>query len=294
MAQVGTIRPLAVASLRPQAGAARRAAPAPLGLGSSVCSLAFSARASSGARRNIAVVSAKAKASGDFSTAAAPSVFEALSASVEGKGESRMNSVSPAALAAFPLASMYMGDLSSGLGGSVQLLYLGGILTLLGGAGYLIVRQVLIRRELDEAAKELGERVRSGGASSEELFEYGVVMLRKKVFTQSIKYLEEALQTWDGEEEELAQLHNALGFAYFNQNKTEAAIKQYNKAVKLQPGYLTAWNNLGDAQEKNKNSKEAYAAYKEVLALDPNNAIALNRAQILKDRLDRLAPYTNK
>ena len=64
-------------------------------------------------------------------------------ASMEGKSETRMNGVSPAALAAFPLASMYMGDLAgSGLQISVQLLYLGGILTLLGGAGYLVVRQV--------------------------------------------------------------------------------------------------------------------------------------------------------
>jgi hypothetical protein len=32
---------------------------------------------------------------------------------------------------------------------------------------YLVVRQVLIRRELEEAAKVLGERVRTGDASGE-------------------------------------------------------------------------------------------------------------------------------
>lgn len=47
-------------------------------------------------------------------------------------------------------------------------------------------------------------------------------------------------------------MHNALGFAYFNMQRTELALKNYRKAVELQPGYVTAWNNLGDAYEKAK------------------------------------------
>ena len=46
------------------------------------------------------------------------------------------------------------------------------------------------------------------------------------------------------------QVHNALGFAYFNMDRTELATKNYRKAIELQPGYTTAWNNLGDAYEK--------------------------------------------
>jgi Flp pilus assembly protein TadD len=47
-------------------------------------------------------------------------------------------------------------------------------------------------------------------------------------------------------------VHNALGFAYFNMDRTELAVKNYRRAVELQPGYVTAWNNLGDAYEKAK------------------------------------------
>ncbi len=47
-------------------------------------------------------------------------------------------------------------------------------------------------------------------------------------------------------------MHNALGFAYFNMERTELALRNYGRAVELQPGYVTAWNNLGDAQEKAK------------------------------------------
>ena len=32
--------------------------------------------------------------------------------------------------------------------------------------------------------------------------------------------------------------------------QNDDAIEQYVKAVELQPGYVSAWNNLGDAYEK--------------------------------------------
>ncbi len=54
----------------------------------------------------------------------------------------------------------------------------------------------------------------------------------------------------------VVQVHNALGFAYFNMQRTELAVKNYRKAVELQPGYVTAWNNLGDAHEKAKDWEE--------------------------------------
>lgn len=34
--------------------------------------------------------------------------------------------------------------------------------------------------------------------------------------------------------------------------QTDLAVPEYKRAVELQPGYVTAWNNLGDAYEKSK------------------------------------------
>jgi tetratricopeptide (TPR) repeat protein len=138
--------------------------------------------------------------------------------------------------------------------------------------------QILVRRELETTAKEVGERVRSGTATGEEFFELGVVLLRKKSYTQAITNLQKALAVWDGEPEEKAQAYNALGceprstappacyitstpprafssnsrcgpvperrggggvgcsFALFMQEKHEAAVEQYKKAVELQSG----------------------------------------------------------
>jgi tetratricopeptide (TPR) repeat protein len=127
---------------------------------------------------------------------------------------------------------------------------------------------------------------------------------------QATKNLEKAKRVWDGEEAELAQVHNALGFCYFQMARVrarararlgagrmarsggggsgaggraatmrqvpphplgplpgrpppppplglhaeqyEVAIAEYEKAVQLQAGYVTAWNNLGDAYEATK------------------------------------------
>jgi hypothetical protein len=47
------------------------------------------------------------------------------------------------------------GEVGAGLEFSVQLIYLGALIVLLGIGSFLVVRQVLIRRELESAAKEL-------------------------------------------------------------------------------------------------------------------------------------------
>jgi hypothetical protein len=107
-------------------------------------------------------------------------------------------------------------DVSAGLEGGIQAIYLGSLLAILGFAGYIIIRQVFIRRELDESAKQMGERIRAGDATAEEYFEMGSIMLRKKVFTQAVRNLKLAAQMWDGDQEDLAQIHNALGFGYLS------------------------------------------------------------------------------
>jgi len=112
-----------------------------------------------------------------------------------------------------------------------------------------------------------------------------VILLRKKLYTQATKNLEKASRMWDGEPEELAQVHNALGFAYFNMERSELALKNYKRAVELQPGYTTAWNNLGDAYEKARDWDQAMKAYEETLAYSPDNKVARNRVDSLRNKV---------
>ncbi|CAM6117114.1 unnamed protein product [Calypogeia fissa] len=180
------------------------------------------------------------------------------------------------------------GDVGAVLEVGVQLLYLGALLTLLGVGSFLVVRQVLIKRELENAAKELQDRVRSGEATSLEYFELGAVMLRKKFYQVARKHLNDAIKKWDGSEQDLAQVYNALGYSYFSDGRIELAVTNYQKAVQLQPTYVTAWNNLADAYETQKNYGKALEAYEEAFRFDPSNKVATAKREQMKKRVDRL------
>lgn len=43
----------------------------------------------------------------------------------------------------------------------------------------------------------------------QDYFELGVILLRKKLFTQATKNLEKAKKTWNGEPDELAQVRSS-------------------------------------------------------------------------------------
>lgn len=83
---------------------------------------------------------------------------------------------------------------------------------------------------------------------------------------------------------------------YIRDGKVEKGIAQFQNAVKLQPGYVTAWNNLGDAYEKTNDLKSALKAFEEVLLFDPNNTVARPRRDDLKQQVDmyRGVPVRNK
>lgn len=48
--------------------------------------------------------------------------------------------------------------------------------------------------------------IRNVDMALQDYFELGVILLRKKLFTQATKNLEKAKKTWDGEPDELAQV----------------------------------------------------------------------------------------
>ncbi|GAB2228469.1 hypothetical protein Droror1_Dr00010308 [Drosera rotundifolia] len=176
----------------------------------------------------------------------------------------------------------------------IQLSYLLLLLALLGAGTFFVIRQVLVRRELDLSAKELQEQVRSGDANATGYFELGAVMLRRKIYPVATKYLLQAIEKWDGEDQDLAQVYNALGVSYVRDGKVDKGIAQFQNAVRLQPGYVTAWNNLGDAYEKKKELNLALKAFEEVLLFDPNNKLARPRAETLRQQVKMYKGVTIK
>ncbi|XP_040367776.1 tetratricopeptide repeat domain-containing protein PYG7, chloroplastic isoform X2 [Rosa chinensis] len=108
---------------------------------------------------------------------------------------------------------------------------------------------------------DLDRKVRSGDASATELFELGVVMPRRKIYPAATKYLVQAIEKWDGDDQDLAEVYNALGVSYVCDRK------------------------LGDAYEQKKDFKSALNAFEEVLLFYPNNKVAQTQRDTLKEQV---------
>lgn len=168
---------------------------------------------------------------------------------------------------------------------TLPIIYLLVLLVLLAGAAGLVVRQVLKTRKVETALSRLERKLSNDRGTVQEYYELGSIYSDKKLFAQAIVLFQKAFKGVDAEEENLAPVHNALGFAYFAQEQYDIAIREYKEALKLNPGYTTALNNLGHAYERKKLTVQALQTYEEALKYDPNNATAKRRAESLRKRL---------
>src|SRR4051794_21954870 len=62
---------------------------------------------------------------------------------------------------------------------------------------------------------------------------------------------------------------NNLGTIYFAKKSYRRAINQYNKALKISPNSASIYSNLGTALFARKKEDEGFAAYQKALSLDP-------------------------
>jgi protein O-mannosyl-transferase len=89
---------------------------------------------------------------------------------------------------------------------------------------------------------------------------------------EAIRQYQEATRLAPG----YALAHNNLGLALSKKGQTDEAIRQYQEALRLQPGYAEAHNNLGVALEKKGQTGEAIREYQEAIRLTPGYALAHN------------------
>ena len=62
-------------------------------------------------------------------------------------------------------------------------------------------------------------------------------------------------------------LFNILGAVFAGQNQINDAIKNYKKAIKINPKYAQAYNNLGAALQKSGEINEAIEYYKHAIII---------------------------
>lgn len=172
---------------------------------------------------------------------------------------------------------------------TLPIAYLILLLVLLAAAGWAVVRQVLKTQRVETALARLEKKFKDERGTVQEYYELGSIYADKQLFAQAVILYQKALKGLDAEEEDLGPVHNALGFAYFAQEQYDIAIREYKAALKLNPEYVTALNNLGHVYERKKLTAQALETYEQALKCEPNNAIAKRRAEALRKRF---APST--
>jgi len=167
---------------------------------------------------------------------------------------------------------------------SLPVIYLSLLVLLLFSAGLTIIRQIIKTRKVEGALSKLEKKLKQERGTVKDYYELGSIYLDKKLFAQAVILFQKALKASDAEEENLAPVYNALGYAYFSQEQYDIAIRQYKEALKYEPGYVTALNNLGHVYERKKLTAQALEVYEEALKSDPNNDTSKRRAESLRKR----------
>lgn len=169
---------------------------------------------------------------------------------------------------------------------TLPIIYLSVLLVLLSGTGIAIFRQIFKTRRAEKVLSRLQKKLSQEKGTTQEYYELGSIYLDKKIYAQAVAMFQKAIKAAQEEgEEKISRIYNGLGFAYFAQEQYDIAIRQYKEAVKHDPQYATALNNLGHVYERKNLTAQALEAYEQVLQAEPNNNTAKRRAESLRRRL---------
>src|SRR5579863_8123818 len=86
------------------------------------------------------------------------------------------------------------------------------------------------------------------------------------------KMYREAIEVYKDGPDDSAVLLNKIGIAYHQMLDLADARKYYQKAIKLNPKYAEAINNMGTVEYSRKNYRRAISLYKKALRCSPNSA----------------------
>jgi len=119
-------------------------------------------------------------------------------------------------------------------------------------------------------AEQLTHRVPSGAARE---YRASLQALIKGDLAQSIAHCRKAIESDPGN----ASAHNDLGILYLQSNKTEEALREFERAVSIQPGWGMAHVNASYAALALGRAREAESAAQRALEISRNN----HRAHLL-------------
>ena len=167
----------------------------------------------------------------------------------------------------------------------LPIVYVGTLLLLLAGVGVFLLRQIFQTRRQEKALAELQEKFQENTGTPQEYYELGSIFLKKKLYVRAAKVFEKVIKIKSVEPENRALACNALGYTFFAREQYDVAIRQYKEALKLNPAYTVAWNNLGKVYEQKSLTVQALEVYEETLRIDSSDRIAKQRVEALRKRV---------
>jgi tetratricopeptide (TPR) repeat protein len=86
---------------------------------------------------------------------------------------------------------------------------------------------------------------------------------------------DKALAAWEGARDiapDNPDAHNKVGIAYMERRRYDDAIREFEAAVKVNPGFTESWFHLGEVHEMNGDVEGAKRAYQAAVdnAREPN------------------------
>jgi tetratricopeptide (TPR) repeat protein len=109
------------------------------------------------------------------------------------------------------------------------------------------------------------KQVAPAPAESLSAEQQGDILMARKMFREAVEAYREGPAS-------SAVLHNKIGIAFHQMIQFEPAKKEYEQAIKLNPAYSEAINNLGAIFYGTKNYRRAIRQYLRALTIAPNAA----------------------
>jgi tetratricopeptide (TPR) repeat protein len=125
---------------------------------------------------------------------------------------------------------------------------------------------------------DLPEGNESTSARANLLLTLGMLHWRRADLEQASRFLNTALDLGSGLEDAgfEALCFNAIALVETDLGRPEQAVRAYQNAIKLAPGKISAWNNLGKLYRKLGRNEEALAAFQKAVEQNDSDALGWN------------------
>jgi protein O-GlcNAc transferase len=132
--------------------------------------------------------------------------------------------------------------------------------------------ELLSQGKLDSAERLLKQILRTEPSVGQALYCLGLIDYQRQRFAKAAELIGKAI----GRGVEDPTSYNNLGLALLAAGDAKKAIEAFDQALELDPLYVQAWFNRGNAWRERQNLQAALLDYEKALALDPYLALAHN------------------